>query len=90
MGIHGGCHRSVDIDLHLAILTFLCSDDDDAVGSAAAIDRCRSRIFEHLDAFYISSIELVHAGFCRHAVDDIKWVIVVERSHTADSHGSSS
>ena len=85
MCIHGGGNRSVDVDFHPAFLAFLGCDDDDAVGRTATVDGGGSRILQHLHAFYVAAVQFVHTGFGRHAVNDIKRIVVVQRSDTTDT-----
>ena len=78
----------VKIYLYLAFLAAFGGDDDNAVGSAATVDRGRSGIFQDLDRFDVVAVEFVHTRFSWHAVDDVERVVVVESADTTDSYRS--
>ena len=86
VGVERSSHAGIEVHLHLALLAFLGGDDDDAVGCARTIDRCRGCILEHLDRLDVVAVELVHTCLCGHSVDDVERVVVVQRSDTADAH----
>ena len=87
-GIHRGGDAGVEVDTHLAVLTLLRGDDDHTVGGARTVDRCRGGILQHLNRLNVVSVQLVHTGLRGHTVDDIKRVVVVQRTVTTDTHGS--
>ena len=88
--IHLRGDRSIQGDIEFALRTFLRSDDDDTISSTRSVNRSGCCIFENLDRLDIIGVELVHTGFGRHTIDDIKRVVVIERTHTTDTNDSSS
>ena len=90
MSVSRNRDRAIEVDLHLALLTLLGSDDDDTIGSTATIDRSRCSILEYLNALDIITIELVHTSLGWHTINNIKRIIVVQRTDTTNTYGGSS
>ena len=86
VGVERGGHTTVKVHLDFAVLTSLGCDYYHTVGSTATIDRSRGCILQHLYRLDIIAIQLVHAGFSGHTVDDVERVVVVESADTADAH----
>ena len=90
MSVSRNRDRAIEVDLHLALLTLLGSDDDDTIGSTATIDRSRCSILEHLNALDVITIEFVHTRLGWHTINNIKRIIVVQRTDTTNTYGGSS
>ena len=86
--VHVSARRDTGVEsyFHLAFPAFLGRDDNHAIGCTGAVNTRRSGIFQHLDGLDVVAVEFVHAALGRHAVDDIKRVVVVERADTTDTH----
>ena len=81
-----GGHAGVEVHFYLAFLAALGSDDDNTVGGAAAVDGSGGGVFQNLDRLDVVTVEFMHAGFGGNTVDDVQRVVVVEGSHTTDTH----
>ena len=86
--VERGSDAGIEVNLDFSFLTFLCSDDDDTVSSAATIDRSRCSVLQHLNRLDIVTVKVVQTCLCRHTIDDVERVVVVQRSDTTDTNSS--
>ena len=68
----------------LAFLTILCSDEYYTVCSTGTVDCCRGCVFQNLDRFDISRVQIVDTAVYRHTVYYKQRVGVVDGADTAD------
>ena len=87
VGVHGSGNGSVEVYLELPFFTFLCGNDDDAVGGAATVNRGGSGILQYLYGFDVTAVQFVHTAFGGYAVDDVERVVVVQRTYAANTDG---
>ena len=78
-----GGHAGVEIDSHFPLLAAFGRNDDDAVGRTASVDGGRGGVFQDLDGLDVVSVEFMHAGLGRDAVDDVERIVVVQGTDTA-------
>ena len=86
--VHARGYAGVEVNFYFPLFTALGGDDDYAIGSATTIDGSRCSIFQYLDALNVVSVQFVHSGFGRNAIDDVQRIVVVERTNTANTNGS--
>ena len=86
--VHGSGYRGIEVYLDLTFLTLFSGDDDYSIGSTRTVDRSRSRVFQDLDGFDVVSVQFVHTCFRWYSVNDIKRVVVVQRTDATDTDGS--
>ena len=89
VGVERGCYTRVEVNLHLAVLAFLGGDDNDTVGGTRTVDACRCSILQHLYRLDVVAVKLMHTRLCRHSVNNIKRVVVVESTNTTYAHSGS-
>ena len=74
--------REVIVNLCLAHLTLLGSNEDNTIGCTCTINGTRSGILQHLDTLDVARVEIIQATLDRHAVYDIERVRVVDGTCT--------
>ena len=79
-----GSEWHIKTHFHITFLSTLCGNDNDTVGGLRTIDRCRGRIFQHLNGFdIIGRNNWSDIVMCLNAIYHIKRGRIINGSNTA-------
>src|SRR5213079_816982 len=68
-------HAGPELRLHAARAGALGRHEDDAVGTAAAVNGSRRRVLQHVDGHDVIHVEVVEAAVDRYAVYHDEWIV---------------